>query len=479
MSASQGVKVGHSVCESARQSADLIRQPHDQRYKAAQRRWNDERSTRRHLEEREDPSCRQDRADAPQGCLVRGSEDGRMARTDTGRIPFERALDFANKEKITEQLYPLFVHNIGALLYHPQNNARQSISGATMAAAERRRGDGSSEYMRTPQSSQPPSLQHHHSMTNAIGGQANQPPHSIAPHPASGRPGLDRAHTFPTPPTSASSIMGMGNAGSSYEWGGAPVSSVQTTQPLSIDTTLSSTRSVPTTPASTPPGNSMQSVPAYQTSGSYDHSRMYSGSSATSQYGNQYAMGRYAQMQPSPGVKNEMAPPARMAHEADHHPQSHPPSSDAEPDHDGEYTHSAGPYSQSRSQYVYGSNAAPTSMHHDQAHVSPEMTGSPHKGPGRSTPRTTASYAGYGTPQRTQQLPSSNLYNVMSEDRTSSNGSDMYGSPYQPQAYPNGIPGSNKRVLELDDHDEHGAAKRQKSGIEDNRPRAMLSQKKR
>ncbi|EON99897.1 putative cell pattern formation-associated protein stua protein [Phaeoacremonium minimum UCRPA7] len=39
-------------------------------------------------------------------------------------IPFERALDFANKEKITELLYPLFVHNIGALLYHPTNQNR-------------------------------------------------------------------------------------------------------------------------------------------------------------------------------------------------------------------------------------------------------------------------------------------------------------------------------------------------------------------
>lgn len=37
------------------------------------------------------------------------------------RIPFERALEFANREKITEMLYPLFVHNIGALLYHPIN----------------------------------------------------------------------------------------------------------------------------------------------------------------------------------------------------------------------------------------------------------------------------------------------------------------------------------------------------------------------
>lgn len=40
------------------------------------------------------------------------------------RIPYERALAFANKENITPLLYPLFVHNIGALLYHPINNAR-------------------------------------------------------------------------------------------------------------------------------------------------------------------------------------------------------------------------------------------------------------------------------------------------------------------------------------------------------------------
>lgn len=37
-------------------------------------------------------------------------------------IPYERALEFANKERITELLYPLFVHNIGALLHHPVNH---------------------------------------------------------------------------------------------------------------------------------------------------------------------------------------------------------------------------------------------------------------------------------------------------------------------------------------------------------------------
>lgn len=114
-------------------------------------------------------------------------------------------------------LYPLFVHNIGALLYHPTNQARQSIGNAAMAA---RRPDSQQEYMRTPQGTQPPTLTHHHSMTNPIGASIPQPPHSIAPHPASGRPGLDRAHTFPTPPSNASSLtMGMGNTGSSYEYG--------------------------------------------------------------------------------------------------------------------------------------------------------------------------------------------------------------------------------------------------------------------
>lgn len=43
-------------------------------------------------------------------------------------IPFDRALDFANKEKITELLYPLFVHNIGALLHHPINRGYGAAS---------------------------------------------------------------------------------------------------------------------------------------------------------------------------------------------------------------------------------------------------------------------------------------------------------------------------------------------------------------
>ncbi|CAN6605605.1 hypothetical protein TRVA0_003S00298 [Trichomonascus vanleenenianus] len=43
-------------------------------------------------------------------------------------VPFERALAFANKEKITDLLYPLFVHDIKKLLYHPPIELARSIS---------------------------------------------------------------------------------------------------------------------------------------------------------------------------------------------------------------------------------------------------------------------------------------------------------------------------------------------------------------
>lgn len=37
-------------------------------------------------------------------------------------IPFDRALDLANREGITELLYPIFVNNLGALLYNSYHN---------------------------------------------------------------------------------------------------------------------------------------------------------------------------------------------------------------------------------------------------------------------------------------------------------------------------------------------------------------------
>jgi len=105
----------------------LPRQPYDQWHEALERSRDDARTSGRDLESREAEKCSQDRTDAFEGCLVRPMAPRptpHLKRLTNRRIPFERALSLANQEKITEQLYPLFVHNIASLLYHPINAAR-------------------------------------------------------------------------------------------------------------------------------------------------------------------------------------------------------------------------------------------------------------------------------------------------------------------------------------------------------------------
>lgn len=413
-------------------------------------------------------------------------------------IPFERALDFANKEKITELLYPLFVHNIGALLYHPTNQTR---TNAVMAAAERRKQEQTQ--MRNTQAPGLPSLHqhHHHSMNNSIGGHLPGPQHSIAPHPSVGRPGLDRAHTFPTPPTSASGVMGnMSNSDGNFQWGPQGMNNVQGTNPLSIDTGLSNARSMPTTPATTPPGTSIQSMQQYQQGAqSYDTSRqMYSApppqqNAYPQSAPDQQNMARYSQ--PNSYIKNEMGPPSVRAPGADaehhdskdangmlHHGQgqgqvNHGGHAEDEGDHEheAEYTHgNSGNYDANRNSYSYANGPTVGPLSGEHAHLSPEMTGSPnHPASGRATPRTasapqpyyTNQQAGYNTPPRVQP-PSSNLYNVMSSERGTANGNaggDVYAAQpdmgnsipngYAPQQpIMNGAPVSNKRGR--DDEDE-------------------------
>ncbi|KAL1584420.1 hypothetical protein WHR41_06344 [Cladosporium halotolerans] len=301
--------------------------------------------------------------------------------------------------------------------------------------------------MRTPTSSQPPALTHHHSMSTPG---VPQPPHSMAPHPASGRPGLDRAHTFPTPPTSASSMtMNMGNSGSSYEYGGGQTAAMQS--------------------ASTSPGSSSQMQ--YPTTQAYDGSRpMYS---APAPAYPPYAGAQYGQVQPNSGVKTEMAPPARTGAENEH--TEHKPHEayanqhDGDGEHEGEYTHTSASYGSRKASYASLPAAPLGSMHSDPSHISPEMTHSPHQnGSGRATPRTTttAAYPGYTTPQRAR-LPASNLYSVISNDARAGaapNGApDSYPQPqaYNTAQYPsmNGIPqtsGGNKRGRDLDDDEGYG-----------------------
>jgi protein SOK2 len=394
-------------------------------------------------------------------------------------IPFERALEFANKEKITEKLYPLFVHNIGALLYHPSNSASRTIGGATaLVPGERSRRP--EEYMRGPVS-QPPTMPHAHSMAMP------QPPHSLG---NAGRPNLDRAHTFPTPPTSASSMIGVGS--DAYQWSAQPPSTMQqqqpSQQPLAIDTNMNN-RSVPTTPATTPPGSAMHSMPPYQTSQAYDNGRsLYSASSQSSQYGP-----RYGQLQPSPYIKNEMAPPARAGAEAEHSVDQKPQDAyanhsgahdDAQNEHEGEYTHASGPYGGNRASYAYATPATTASLHSDQTHMSSDMTGSPHhKASGGATPRTTNYHAGYSTPQRSQHIQS-NLFSVMSDNRAP-NGSEIYGQAnhaYGSQGY-QGVNGMQKRMRDDDVEDRYNddsdGLKRRKTVREGSagigRPRSVLA----
>jgi len=64
-------------------------------------------------------------------------------------IPLERALEFANKEKITEILYPLFVRDIGSLLYNPSNSSGTNV---VVPATEQRRQMDSVDSDQPPQS---------------------------------------------------------------------------------------------------------------------------------------------------------------------------------------------------------------------------------------------------------------------------------------------------------------------------------------
>ncbi|KAK4241628.1 cell pattern formation-associated protein stuA [Achaetomium macrosporum] len=401
-------------------------------------------------------------------------------------IPFERALDFANKEKITELLYPLFVHNIGGLLCHPTNQPRAS---QVMAAAQQRKD------VRLSQAPPLPSLQQHHPL--ALPGP--QPP---LPHPQPmGRPSLERAHTFPTPPASASSAMGSMGASDNYPWNQQGMPNGQQTGQISIDTSLSNNaRSLPNTPATTPPGSSIHGMPNYPpVSQAYDNSRqMYQPSPAQpSPYSTSNSGAQERPVCTHSGyVKSEMGPPTTRgagpngeqvdakAPNGMHHGQSEgAPTAGAEEEadheHDGEYTHDSGAYDTNRGSYNYSAPPG-NSLSNDHSHLSPELSNSPHQnGSGRATPRTAAapqSYytpQGYNTPPRVGQA-SSNVYSVMSNDRPPANGAsandvyssqgDMAGSMqngYAPQ--PNGT-SSMKRGR--DDDDDRSDMKRRKAMLD-------------
>jgi protein SOK2 len=159
-----------------------------------------------------------------------------------------------------------------------------------------------------------PALHHHHSMGSQMSSQISHAPIPNGSQIGMARPVLERAHTFPTPPTSASSVS-LGN--SNYnEWGQQTITGVTNSQPLAIDTGLSNARSMPSTPVHTPPGNSLQGVPPYANQQSYDNGRTLHATAQQGQYSGATSMpqnnaSRYGTSMSSQYLKSEMGPPAR------------------------------------------------------------------------------------------------------------------------------------------------------------------------
>ena len=361
------------------------------------------------------------------------------------RIPFERALDFANKEKITELLYPLFVHNIGALLYHPTNTTR---TNAVMAAANKRfEGAQAGPQLRRGPTELLPSSQHspmHHGVSplSHLSSHSSLPPHQM-------RPDMSRAINFPTPPSSASSLNM--NGPDSY-WGQSPMMQNPGSQPLAIDTVINPSRSTPTTPATTPPGNGLTQLQQYPPT-SYNEPRSSPLYASQSQSISQQGMNRFGPPLPQPAHymsqarESNMGPPpsARGPN------TSRPSSSQTNPD--GQVKDESGIEEQAvleeegqeaqeeeaehEAEHEYDSNVNQYSNANgrtyfssvDTPHLSPDMTGSPnHQGPGTpnrsvystpnvnvsrsmentgaSTPRTTA------TPQQQQWIPQQSGYST-------------------------------------------------------------------
>ncbi|KAI4149466.1 MAG: hypothetical protein LQ340_004619 [Diploschistes diacapsis] len=385
-------------------------------------------------------------------------------------IPFDRALEFANREKITDLLYPLFVHNIGALLYHPTNSSRTNAVMEAAANRTRRPDKGVQGGIQVGPGTQPAGLHHHHSMSGHMpSSQVGRPIHP------------ERAHTFPTPPTSASSVIG--SQSNSYDWNSQNMNgSVQAPQPLAIDTGLSNARSLPNTPVATPPGSSMPNMQPYQAQQPYDSKPVYS---AAPQQQSQYAtqqqnMARFGQPLSNPYVKSEMPPPSRTAgtsSEGDHPEIKQDPYSqhgtdqvghggaDEETNHEhdnNDYSNDGNnAYNANRASYNYNTANVLGVLHGESTHLSPEqVSGSPHtNGSGRVTPRNASASqpqwnTGYSTPPRANQA--SSLYNVNDSRGAVANGHtgvDNYPTSGYSSNAVNGTSMSLKRSREDEDLD--------------------------
>lgn len=322
------------------------------------------------------------------------------------RIPFDRALEFANREKITEKLYPLFVHAISSLLYHPVNHS-DSRQAADLSSGKRQAASLAAGSLPASLATHPAL---HSSTAQAIASRGG----------GATRPGLDRAHTFPTPPTSASSVLN--SSSSPYDWTSSGMSAgTHAVQPLAAEIGLGSTRSMPSTPATTPSANSLHHnhshMRAYAGQQSYDASRSLHATSAPAEhYGTQTHAHNHGYGQSSSGyMKSEMGPPLRSAglvHDgSDLKADVYASSEQHHSSKDGSHAAQAhqygqgggGGYDDHDGTYGYSSIPGMQSMHGDptaSANAAHDPMGS--ASAGQLTPRSTAdAWAGYTTPSRT------------------------------------------------------------------------------
>lgn len=102
-------------------------------------------------------------------------------------IPYDRALDFANKEKIIDLLYPLFVTDIKGVLYHPGNYAR---TAQVLSAAEKRKSE---------QQQQQQQQQHYSPPVEKKQPSPKEQPAQLPPPHTTQQPTLDKLCSTPPP----------------------------------------------------------------------------------------------------------------------------------------------------------------------------------------------------------------------------------------------------------------------------------------
>lgn len=304
------------------------------------------------------------------------------------RIPYERALDYANREKITESLYPLFLHNIDQLLSQTNPGGPLSIAGHTVSSklAQSKEDSSSSASDTTPGR---PGSSKRIVAPETNGGPAHHPSQSNGPPSAQPRPGLERAHTLPQPPTMASS-MAVSNGGGSFEYGNVSTAPAHHSHYDS--------RSLPASPVGPPPDHAGPPVPqGYVMSPTYDTRPSVSGPPMPAPY-------------PTPASyyssKGDMGPPPRGPREF-------------APVHHGGYDHAGYPTQ---------------SQHPIDTSVSPHSRPSPQTAPGAASESTSGHWNYPHPPPRSQTLPSSHIPYTNGYDASGSSSQGYYASTAGPSA---------------------------------------------